>query len=295
MARARILQPGELEETRGAIEEYRLPESTLFAYREQRCRRLAREGNVLAVYLDFVACLAAAQHEGLMKTPLLPATGLEGAWLQNPSLVWASLRRLGKAAANLVAEQERDYFSSLPEREEPWFLVQAEALLAGRLPDVMPATAPLTAAALQLEWTRYVLEQAQAPPPRYQEAEVCPLCGGQPVAGVILAAGNARGLRYLHCGLCGSSWHVVRSKCSHCGEGRDLGYFTLQGEMEHVRAEACGDCHSYIKVMYQQEEPELEPLADDLATLALDLRMAEEGYVRSGMNPLFLPGPVTSP
>ncbi len=180
----------------------------------------------------------------------------------------------------------------MPEREEPWFLAQAEALLAGRMPDVVPAMAPLTAAALQLEWTRYVLAQAQIPPPRNQEAEVCPLCGGQPVAGVILAAGKAKGLRYLYCGLCGSSWHMVRSKCSHCGEGRDLGYFTLQGEMEHVRAEACGDCRSYIKVMYQQEEPELEPLADDLATLALDLRMAEEGYARSGMNPLFLPGPV---
>ena len=117
---------------------------------------------------------------------------------------------------------------------------------------------------------------------------VCPLCGGQPVASVIMAAGANKGLRYLYCGMCGSSWHMVRSKCSHCGESRKISYVSLQGEMEHVRAESCGDCRSYLKVMYAEEEPDLEPLADDLATLALDWRMAEDGYLKSGMNPLLL-------
>ncbi|PSD25545.1 formate dehydrogenase accessory protein FdhE, partial [Stenotrophomonas maltophilia] len=33
-------------------------------------------------------------------------------------------------------------------------------------------------------------------------------------------------------------------------------------------------------------DPSLEPVADDLGTLALDLLLAEEGYARASQNPL---------
>jgi FdhE protein len=39
-----------------------------------------------------------------------------------------------------------------------------------------------------------------------------------------------------------------------------------------------------------EEEPAFEPTADDLATLTLDLLMAEAGYERFGVNPLLVPG-----
>jgi len=37
--------------------------------------------------------------------------------------------------------------------------------------------------------------------------------------------------------------------------------------------------------------PEADPVADDLATLTLDMLMAERDYLRSGPNLLFIPGP----
>lgn len=294
MAHSRILQPGELEEARGGIEECLLPRADLFSRREQRCRRLARQGNVLAAYLDFVAHISALQQEELqsfLQGGREAASGVAWplVWESRAQVqAWALVRRLGAELAALVTPEQQELFRLLPQEEPTWFSEQVKSLLAGKAPSVSLATAPLTAAALQAAWSGRVLGLAQKPPARHEESRVCPVCGGQPVAGLIMAAGVNKGLRYLHCGLCGSSWHTVRSKCSHCGGSRDISYVSLQGEMEHVRAEACGDCRSYLKMMYQQEEPELEPLADDLATLALDWRMAEEGYLKSGLNPLLL-------
>ncbi len=295
MAQSRILQPGELEEPRGGIEECLLPAPDLFARREQRCRQLAQNGNMLAAYLHFVARICALQQEELQR--YLQQTDLksnkEPGWplswqVEAQTRAWGMVRRLGPALADMVAPDQQELFRLLPEEEPAWFKQQVSALLAGSLPSVSLATAPLTAAALQVQWSGLVLTLAQFPPAQHEESQVCPLCGGQPVAGLIMTAGAHKGLRYLHCGLCGSNWHVVRSKCSQCGESREISYVSLQGEMGHVRAELCGDCRSYLKVMYAQEEPEIEVLADDLATLALDWRMAGEGYLKSAMNPLLL-------
>lgn len=297
MAHSRILQPGELEEARGGIEECLLPGPDLFTRREQRCRRLARQGNVLAAYLDFLANVCALQqqelHRCLQRNSL--DTVRNGGWplswqAEAQSYAWALVRRLGPALVDKVALEQQELYCLLPEQAPAWFGRQVQSFLAGQMTVVSPVTAPLSAAALQVVWSARLLALAQTPPARHEENSLCPLCGGQPVAGVIMAAGPGKGLRYLHCGLCGSSWHMVRSKCSYCGESRDISYVSLQDEMEHVRAEVCADCRSYLKVMYQQEEPDLEPLIDDLATLALDWRMAEEGYLKSSMNPFFLPG-----
>ncbi len=300
MALTRILQPGELEEARGGIVECLLPGPDLFARRAQRCRQLAGQGSALAAYLQFIARLSALQQEELGRPGDAAAIAAESAWLhkqpeQLPAGLWAMLRRLALALADSLPGEERRLFHAVSEQEEPWFSTHIRAVLAGQAPAEELAMAPLSAAVLQVQWTRYLLARAQTPPPRHEESAVCPLCGGQPVAAVIAATGEAKGLRYLHCGLCGAAWHMVRSKCSFCGESREIGYFSLEGEMEHVRAEACSDCHSYLKVMYQQEQPDLEPLADDLASLALDIRMGEEGFLRSGMNPLFIAGTPSTP
>ena len=51
-----------------------------------------------------------------------------------------------------------------------------------------------------------------------------------------------------------------------------------------VRAETCDHCRSYLKIVYQEKDPWVDPVADDLATLALDLLLDEAGYARSGPN-----------
>lgn len=82
----------------------------------------------------------------------------------------------------------------------------------------------------------------------------------------IVQIGTTQGLRYLHCNLCETEWHVVRVKCSNCEQSRDLHYWSLDNEQAAVKAESCGDCGTYLKIMYQEKDPKVEAVADDLAS-----------------------------
>jgi FdhE protein len=53
-----------------------------------------------------------------------------------------------------------------------------------------------------------------------------------------------------------------------------------------VRAETCEQCHGYRKILYQEKDPNAEPVADDVASIALDMLLAEQGYRRASGNPL---------
>jgi FdhE protein len=43
-------------------------------------------------------------------------------------------------------------------------------------------------------------------------------------------------------------------------------------------------------MMYQAKDMEVEPLADDLASLGLDIKVSEAGWSRHAPNPLILAG-----
>jgi FdhE protein len=62
------------------------------------------------------------------------------------------------------------------------------------------------------------------------------------------------------------------------------------GKAAAMRAETCDECKSYLKILYQEQAPDGDPVADDLATLALDMLVDEAGYSRAGPNLLFVPG-----
>ncbi len=51
-------------------------------------------------------------------------------------------------------------------------------------------------------------------------------------------------------------------------------------------AESCDECGTYRKVVSQEKDPLAEPLADDLASLMLDLLMGETKFQRASPNPL---------
>ena len=57
---------------------------------------------------------------------------------------------------------------------------------------------------------------------------------------------------------------------------------------QSVKAETCESCHGYVKILHQHKEPALDPVADDVATLALDLLLRELGYRRGAVNPFLL-------
>ncbi len=83
---------------------------------------------------------------------------------------------------------------------------------------------------------------------------------------------------------------MVRIKCSNCESTEGINYYTLEGSNEAVKAECCDKCNFYLKLFYLEKDGQMEPTADDLATLALDMLMDREGKTRFGPNLLLHPG-----
>jgi FdhE protein len=143
------------------------------------------------------------------------------------------------------------------------------------------------AAALQVVWTRMaaLLDKADLDSGEAETGQ-CPACGSPPVAGVISPGGTKFGHRHLHCSLCATAWRYVRVRCVHCGSTDKISFRQLAGT-SYLRAECCENCHGYSKVFYVEKARPLEPLADDLASLGLDVLVGEAGFARVP-NPLVL-------
>ncbi|WP_196222194.1 formate dehydrogenase accessory protein FdhE [Burkholderia ubonensis] len=301
----RILEPNEISALdHSAIPRFRLPErATVFSARAARLRQLA-DLNPISGYLRLMAVVADAQHAVLQdfaaqmpsqdaiaraqqhSMPLVPALGgerdpqwravlyelldrVEGAGLVNPPLAKLLDRLRLMAPADLDA--------------------QADAILALRFAEVDPATAPFLMAALQVVWTDLASRTRPADVPFLDQPGLCPVCGTHPVASVVRVGGQYEGYRFLQCGLCTTEWHMVRTKCTHCDSTKGIAYHGIEGGSEAVKAESCDECKTYRKIGYQNKDYDFEPLADDLASLTLDLLMNEAGYQRSSPNPLLWP------
>ncbi len=166
----------------------------------------------------------------------------------------------------------------------------ASALFASDFASVSSDKAPFIWAALSLYWAQMASLIPGKARAEYGEArQYCPVCGSMPVSSMV-QIDTTQGLRYLHCNLCETEWHVVRVKCSNCEQSRDLHYWSLENEQAAVKAESCGDCGTYLKILYQEKDPKVEAVADDLASLVLDARMEQEGFARSSINPFLFPG-----
>ncbi|NUF50417.1 formate dehydrogenase accessory protein FdhE [Gilliamella sp. ESL0250] len=113
---------------------------------------------------------------------------------------------------------------------------------------------------------------------------LCPVCNSMPTASVI-QLGSHNGLRYLHCSLCESEWYVPRVKCTCCDNMKDIQYLSLEKELSATKTECCDVCHSYLKILDQDKDPHIEVIADDIASLILDIKTEEEGFAKSGINP----------
>ncbi len=117
---------------------------------------------------------------------------------------------------------------------------------------------------------------------------VCPACGGPPVASLIVEWPNAHGNRFCACSLCSTLWNYVRIRCCSCGSTKGIGYQEIEDSPGTIKAETCDECRTYVKVMYQNKDVTIEPVADDIGTLALDLMMREGPYRRAAFNPFLL-------
>ena len=82
-------------------------------------------------------------------------------------------------------------------------------------------------------------------------------------------------------------WNVVRVKCLLCSSTDGISFREIEGRPS-VKAETCDKCRAYVKILYQVNDPSLDPMADDVATLGLDMLLAEEGWKRGSHNPFLL-------
>jgi len=301
----RILDPGQIESIdHSAIPRLRMPErATLFSTRAARLRQLAG-ASPIGGYIRLMATLADAQQQTLAQIsatmpstesidlaqrhsmPIVPATTAE----RDP--LWRDVlqRLLDRVeAAGLVTPMLARVIDDLRVTSAEELDALADAILALRFNEVDPASAPFVMAALQVVWTDIASRIDQRAVPYLDAPGACPVCGVPPVASIVRVGGQFQGYRYVQCGLCSTEWHVVRVKCTNCDSTKGIAYHGIDGGSEALKAESCDECHTYRKIGYQEKDYDFEPLADDLASLTLDLLMNEAGYKRSSPNPLLWP------
>ena len=292
-----LLQPGQIEAAAGSIPELRLPPADLFLARARRLEQLA-EHHTLGDYLRFVARLARAQQERLDAGPaaVLPTAErlaqcrefrmppLAPAGLARPSGWRDTARHLARTVQPALPAEGQAAMQSILQGQDAWLDEEAGLLIDGNTSYLNAAVAPVIGAALQVHWAHLARQLEPAQVARPEHPNLCPVCGAHPVSSVVRIGGAENGLRYLHCTLCSSEWHVVRAKCSNCDNTRGIAHYHLEGGNKLVQAESCPECQTYLKIIQQEKDPLADAVADDLATLTLDLLMDEAGFVPSGIN-----------
>lgn len=285
--------PAELGAVPGEVPDLETPQpAEVFRRRAERLAELA-PGHASGDWLLALSRLCAAQGVALARVPAdLPEGALPRAvplraaeW--RPASAWRAALGVVLAEMRAVAlpDPARAAIARL-ERAAPSELDSfAGAVLRGGPGPVDLAAAPFVAAGLQVHFTALASRLAAEAVERSERA--CPVCGSPPVASVVLGDDK---VRYAACSLCAARWHLVRVKCATCQATGGLSYLTIEGDPGGVKAEACASCRTYLKVFYLEQRPGAEPFADDAATLALDLLVAEEGFARGGVNLFLGPG-----
>lgn len=147
-------------------------------------------------------------------------------------------------------------------------------------------------AVLQIIWTHWAQQLKEVDVPTREEREFCPCCGSDAVGGVILNGGELEGLRYLQCNLCNSRWHALRAKCTFCANTKNMSFQSIEGKTKGVlhgaSAECCEACNGYRKTYNLMKEQYADVVADDLASLPVDILLSEKGFLRGGINPYLI-------
>ncbi len=294
--------------------------ATVFAEREIRLRQRAA-GHAMRGYLLLMADVAHAQHAVLQSYPAVPLPDAQALlqavqagqpplpadlWPRDPQWREGLHRMLDALLQGLPDGTVRSTLEKLRALPVEALERQADRLLQHVTFGLELAFAPFIAAGLQAYWTQLVIAtqsehgaERLAPFGRIADATLCPCCGSLPVASVARTDPGFGGLRYLHCALCSTQWHMVRVKCAHCESTKGIHYQSLEPLLAEtavppgqpaVEAETCDECGSYLKIVRRDRDPEVEPVADDLASLTLDLLVAEAGFSRHGANLLLLFG-----
>lgn len=275
-----------------------------FAITADRLLSLA-EGHPMAGWLTFMAGLARAQHVAATATLELivpdPASIERSVGARMPPLAADSHARarswydglmimLDAIDPELCPPPAQALIDMLQDASAEAIEQLASAFLSGDIAAEDAGPAVFVAAGLQVYFTRLAAALPVSELRLLPERSLCPCCGSLPSAGLVTATGKTPGTRYLHCSLCSTAWNHVRTLCITCGDSRDLSLKSIEGDNGVIVAESCGACMTYSKLLYQAKDMQADPVADDLASLGLDLLLAEAGWSRHAPNPLVLIG-----
>jgi FdhE protein len=273
----------------------------LFARRAARLQELANSHDLKA-YLQFLAQLSNAQHRAQAGLPPVdpPAGDVvararefgmppldRNRFTVDPALE-ATLNRLPPLLSAIdMPEAARHALDRVQSADATAREAMVRSVLADAIPMEMLAEHVFVAAALQVHFARLAasLDARDLVP---VGDGVCPACGGPPVTSLIVGWDGAHGARFCCCSLCATLWNYVRIKCTLCASTEGIGYLAIDGSPGTVKAETCESCHGYVKILHQHVDPALDPVADDVASLALDLLVRKDGYRRGAVNPFLL-------
>lgn len=279
----------------------KLPDpTTLFALRAHRFHSLAQE-HQLGPYLNFLGQLSGIQHnlQDELPEPDMPAPEalararehamppLDRARFTADQAFDTTLDRLFAQSKDMeMPDAARAALERAATASEGHRATMVSAVLADRIPVEALADHIYIAAAVQVHFARMA---ARLEPKKLVPVGdgACPCCGGPPVASLVVGWEGAHNTRYCVCSLCATSWNYVRIKCTLCGETGGISYQHVEHDKQ-IRAETCEKCHGYVKIMQQVANPALDPVADDVASLALDLLVREGRYRRGAINPFML-------
>lgn len=278
----------------------RLPDPVLlFARRAARSRQLASV-SPLEPYLRFVADLSEAQQQVATQLGSPPiADGQEMARAREFGM--PLIDRTQSAADHSLADIFDRLFAEAEMIEKPQSAAaalsnltratqaerrgMANAIFSGLLPPDAIAEHIYLWAALQVHFSRLASSLVSKTVKPVADG-ICPACGSLPSISMVVDWTGAHGARFCVCSLCSTMWHYVRIKCVCCGSTKGIGYKEVEHGGGAVKAETCDECQSWLKIIYLQNSPDADPVADDVASLGIDLKMRAEPYRRGGFAPL---------
>lgn len=273
----------------------------VFLNRAKRLEALA-SGHTLEPFLRLVAavCRAQAVIQAALPAVQMPAIAdlaseglppLRADAVKIDAIADETLAKLARALADAGAPPAfksavTQILDAGRETRLDWLKAAIEGIGDGA-GDASEAVRVLALAALQVHFARLAsrLDADKVAPVSHGG---CPVCGSAPTASAVVNWPQANNTRFCTCSLCATQWHVVRLKCVTCGTTKGISYPRIEGHPDALRAETCDDCRSYVKIVYQVKDPAMEPFADDIASLDLDLVLKKEGWSRGGVNPFLL-------
>jgi len=270
----------------------------LFQIRARRFAFLA-ETNELAPYLRFLAELSRLQARLAVTlqpvAPVAPQRIAEAAKAGMPPIdrttlaedaaLAATLGALIEGAAALeMAEPGRLALEAVRAADEGDRQELLTNILSDRIPENSAAPHLFVAAAAQVHLARLAatLDTEMLVP---VHVGICPACGGRPVTSSVMGMQGIENVRYAACASCATQWNEVRVKCLCCGSTKGISYRSVETIEATVKAEVCKECKSWVKIFYQVKNPSLDPVADDVGSLGLDILMKETEFRRGGFNP----------